>query len=1273
MGSINDVRRVYVSKKKDYSVEADEIWKDLSQNLGISSISNVIVYNRYDISGLTDDEFRLATELVFSEPPVDEVYGDEIDTSAAGFVLGIESLPGQFNQRADSASQCVQILTGKTRPECLTAKVIVFYGDISEDEKSVITNYLVNPVESRKASMDRPASLKQTSAIPEDVKICTGFISMSDSELEAFSSKMGFAMSKDDVRCVRSYFCEKRRDPTVTELRVLDTYWSDHCRHTTFLTEIKNTEIEGKGDHGIADMISAEYERYLSVREYLYDEKADSRPVCLMDIATAGMKLLRKKGMINDLDISDEINACSINVPVNTPEGMIDYLVMFKNETHNHPTEIEPFGGAATCLGGAIRDPLSGRVYVYQAMRVTGSADPTVPVSQTLPGKLSQRKITTGAASGYSSYGNQIGLATGQVDEIYHSGYMAKRMEIGAVIGAAPKSHVVRSKPVPGDPVILLGGRTGRDGCGGATGSSKEHDEKSIETCGAEVQKGNPPTERKIQRLFRDPEASVLIKKCNDFGAGGVCVAIGELADGISIDLDKVPKKYEGLDGTELAISESQERMAVVVSPENEQKFLELAAGENLEAVTVAHITSEPRMIMKWRGSIIVDLDRGFIDTNGAPQSTDIRITIPDTSDNYFDSYPEEFSNRSLVSSLLSALEDLRCCSRKSLAERFDSSIGAGTILMPYGGKHQLSPENGMAALVPHDGGPTLTATLMSYGFDPYLSSWSPFHGAYYAVVESLSKIAAMGGDPLGARLTFQEYFEKPGNTPERWGKPLAALLGALKAQLDFGTPAIGGKDSMSGTFRDLDVPPTLVSFAVGVTDADEVISSAFKEPDKAVIYFPVDQDKNYLPDPEKIKKQYKLISELRKTGYVAAASVVRGSGLAPAIALMTFGNMVGFEFSSSKACNGSFKPSPGSIVIQLSVSAEEIPLCLPYISEAVGDGLVEIIGKTAGHRRIICGSEEADIVALIKAWSGKLESVFPSESAVKEQTFAVRNSDRSARTTSISRIKAAVPKVFIPVFPGTNCEFDTAEAFRKAGASPKTLVFRNNTSEEISESVKEFSKAISECNILMIPGGFSGGDEPDGSGKFIATAFRNPYIAEEIEKLISLRDGLVLGICNGFQALMKLGLLPFGRISAMNDSSATLTYNTIGRHVSSYVRTKVISGISPWLSLTERDEIHMIPVSHGEGRFIAPESTIKTLFTNGQVATVYVDEDGSPTMKMPYNPNGSMASIEGITSPDGRIFGKMGHSERKGINVAKNIPGLKDQKIFESGVFYFK
>jgi phosphoribosylformylglycinamidine synthase len=1075
-------------------------------------------------------------------------------------------------------------------------------------------------------------------------------------------------MSFEDLLFTQAYFKEEKRDPTITELRVLDTYWSDHCRHTTFLTHIRSVRFESRDDMSMR--MQQVYQDYQSKREQIHGERIAKKPVCLMDLATLAMKELKRSGHLKDLDESEEINACSIRIPVEIDGEKKEYLLMFKNETHNHPTEIEPFGGAATCLGGAIRDPLSGRSYVYQAMRVTGSGDPTVPLSQTLPGKLSQRKISTKAAAGYSSYGNQIGLATGMVEELYHPGYIAKRMEIGAVIAAAPAANVIRRQPDQGDLIILLGGRTGRDGCGGATGSSKEHDEESIKKCGSEVQKGNPPTERKIQRLFRYPEVSTLIKRCNDFGAGGVCVAIGELADGLTISLDLVPKKYDGLDGTELAISESQERMAVVISPESKDLFLSYAAKENLEAVHVATVTGTSRMEMYWRGRKIVDLAREFIDSNGAPQETDIAVASPDMADSYFDRLPGEFTAGDFKKSMLSMLGSASCCSRKGLVERFDGSIGANSVLMPFGGITQRSPETGMAARIPVLNGTTQTTSLMTYGFDPELSSWSPYHGAYYAVVESLSKIAAMGGDPFQARLTFQEYFERVGFDPAKWGSPFAALLGVYQAQLDFKTPAIGGKDSMSGTFKDIHVPPTLVSFAVGVIDSSSVISACFQEPGRTVAYFPVRTDSLDLPDKESLIGQYGAFQQLKKKGYIRSATTVKVGGIAAATAKMSFGNQIGVEFDDGLKLRDLFLPRQGSLLFELDLSgsngkeAEETQRLLQ-------DAGMILLGKTIAAQEIRYQHQTVSLPECLASWESFLEPVFPTKT-VQPETPSVFP-EKKASTWASPSIRTARPRVVIPVFPGTNCEYDTAAAFERAGAVARVVVFKNLSPSDIQESIHEMTQAISEANILMIPGGFSGGDEPDGSGKFIATALRNSYVSEQIQSLLQSRDGLILGICNGFQALIKLGLLPFGEIRRLDAACPTLTFNCIGRHVSTYVQTKIISNKSPWLMKVSPGDLHSIPVSHGEGRFIASEEMIARLADNGQIATQYVDLEGNPSFLTRFNPNGSMGAIEGITSLDGRIFGKMGHSERIGKDVAKNITGCKDQKIFESGVAYFK
>lgn len=1268
MNEMKLVRRVFVEKREEFSIESKEILKDLQINLGMRNLTKLRLLNRYDISGVTKDEYEQALSLVFSEPPVDIIYRETIDLQDADFVFAIESLPGQYDQRADSAAQCVQILTCGPKPVCSVARVIAIYGNISMEDENSILAYLINPVECRQAGLDKPDSLEQESSIPDDVIIIDNFIGMTTDELGAFRDSSGFAMSFEDILFTQTYFQNEKRNPTITELRVLDTYWSDHCRHTTFLTHIKSVEFES--EDGISERMQSIYKDYKAKRKALYGDRISKKPICLMDLATLAMKELKKNGSLNDLDESEEINACSIRVPVIIDGESQEYLVMFKNETHNHPTEIEPFGGAATCLGGAIRDPLSGRSYVYQAMRVTGSGDPTVPVSQTLPGKLSQRKISTGAAAGYSSYGNQIGLATGMVDELYHPGYVAKRMEIGAVIAAAPARNVIRKEPSTGDSIILLGGRTGRDGCGGATGSSKEHDEESIQKCGSEVQKGNPPTERKIQRLFRNPDVSTLIKRCNDFGAGGVCVAIGELADGLTISLDLVPKKYEGLDGTELAISESQERMAVVISPESEELFLKLAAKENLEAIKVATVIESPRMEMIWKGRKIVDLSREFINSNGAPQETNVLVSPPDMRTPYFETLPQEFVQNDFSKSMKSLLGSRSCCSRKGLVERFDGSIGSNSVLMPFGGKTQLSPEIGMAARIPVLHGTTQTTSLMTYGFDPELSSWSPFHGAYYAVLESLSKIAAMGGAPLKARLTFQEYFERVGFDPAKWGNPFAALLGAYQAQLDYSTPAIGGKDSMSGTFKDIHVPPTLVSFAVGITDSSKVISACFKKTDRIVIQLPIKMDSLYMPIKENVIEQYNILDELIKKNLVLSTSTVKVGGVAVAIAKMAFGNQIGFEFTAGLRLEELFLPRQGSILVEIDANELTVKTLGTILEKLKNTGAV-LVGMTKASNDISYNGDTISLTECLNEWESYLEHVFPTKADIKGSPAIFTPSPAISRT--YPSIKIAKPRVFIPVFPGTNCEYDTANAFERAGAIPEVVVFKNLSPSDIQDSIQEMRRAIKEANIIMIPGGFSGGDEPDGSGKFIATAFRNPFVSEQIQELLQNRDGLILGICNGFQALIKLGLLPYGEIRELDESCPTLTFNCIGRHASTYVQTKIISNKSPWLMNTTQGDLHSIPISHGEGRFIASGDMIGQLAANGQIATQYVDFEGNPSYLTKFNPNGSMDAIEGITSIDGRIFGKMGHSERLGKDVAKNISGNKDQGIFKSGVDYFK
>lgn len=1254
----NNVRRIFVEKKKGFDVEASSLYRDLKYNLGISGLNNVRIINRYDVEGMSDEEFESSKTTIFSEPPVDNVFDEKIEIGNGSRVIAVEYLPGQYDQRADSASQCVQILTHGERPNTKVAKLIVLEGDVSDMEYEKAKSYLINPVESHEAAMEKPDSLDVEVNVPEDVKILNGFINKSLDELKSFEEEMGLAMSLEDLQFCQRYFRDtEKRDPTYTEIRVIDTYWSDHCRHTTFLTNIQNVDIEG----GVfSEPIKKAYESYIEARKYVYADR--QKDVCLMDIATIAMKELRKKGELEDLDVSDEINACSIVVNVDVNGKNEEWLVMFKNETHNHPTEIEPFGGAATCLGGAIRDPLSGRSYVYQAMRVTGSGDPRTSIKDTIPGKLPQRKITTGAAAGYSSYGNQIGLATGQVAEIYDEDYVTKRMEIGAVIGAAPKKNVIRETPQAGDVIILLGGRTGRDGCGGATGSSKEHTEDSLLTCGAEVQKGNPPTERKIQRLFRKPEVSTMIKRCNDFGAGGVSVAIGELADGLKVNLDSVPKKYEGLDGTELAISESQERMAVVVGKEDVDRFIEAAREENLEATAVAEVTDEARLSMQWRGKTIVSLSREFLNTNGVKQNSDVVVTAP-SEDNAFFKAVGSAEEKDLAKKWMDTLKDLNVCSQKGLVERFDASIGAGTVLMPFGGKYQLSPAEGMAAKIPVLDGDTTTGTLMSYGYNPLIAKWSPFHGAVFAIVESVAKIVAMGGNYKTVRLTLQEYFEKLGKEPKRWGKPFSALLGAYYAQTKLRIPAIGGKDSMSGTFKDMNVPPTLVSFAVDVVDVRNVISTEFKKVDSKVVLVKLKRDAYQLPDFASLDKNYTKIHEIIKSGKVLAAHSVRFGGLVEAISKMSFGNMIGMAFEGNIAVDALFAPEYGSIVLEID-GKEDVGKLFEGID-------YEVLGTTQKKETIDVKGVSISISSLIECWEEPLEKIFPTRTdsineKPKQYAYEIRN-------TSKPKVSYAKPRIFIPVFPGTNCEYDTAKAFERAGGKVETFVIRNLSSSEIDKSVDLMAKMIDNSQIIMLPGGFSGGDEPDGSGKFIATAFRNPKVKDAVMRLLKERDGLMLGICNGFQALIKLGLVPYGEIRDLTDESPTLTFNTIGRHVSCMVNTRVSSTLSPWFSNLKVGDIHSIAVSHGEGRFVASEEVLKTLEKNGQIATQYVDLEGNATYDIRFNPNGSFEAIEGITSADGRVLGKMGHSERIGTNVVKNVPGEKDQKLFEAGVNYFK
>lgn len=1246
------VFRVFVEKKQGNDIEARHILNDLKSNVGITALEDLRLINRYDAEGLTKEEFDEAAKLILSEPNLDNTYS-EITIPQGWRYFVTEYLPGQYDQRADSAAQCIQLLTAGERPTVASAKVIAVKGDITDAEFEKIKAYIINPVESRVASMELPETLDISADMPADIIRIEGFIEKSDEEIAQYHATMGFAMSIADLCWVRDYFKTEERDPSLTELKVIDTYWSDHCRHTTFSTKLDNITIEkSKYNKAIEDALN----QYFEIRKEVYGDR--EKDVCLMDMACIGTKVLKKRGLVTNLDESDEINACSIEVPVVIDGKEEKWLVQFKNETHNHPTEIEPFGGAATCLGGAIRDPLSGRAYVYQAMRVTGAGDPTTPFEKTLDAKLPQSKITTGAAQGYSSYGNQIGLATGQVTELYDDGYVAKRMEIGAVIGASPKENVIREVPEDGDIIVLLGGRTGRDGCGGATGSSKAHDSSSIETCGAEVQKGNPPTERKIQRLFRNAEVARMIKRCNDFGAGGVSVAIGELADGLNIDLDEVPKKYDGLDGTELAISESQERMAVVLDEENVEKFIALANEENLEATPVAVVTSENRLVMTWRGDKIVDISRDFLNTNGVTQHADAVITAVDDTKNYRNEIPAELIGKSNSEALKANLSRLEVCSQKGLVERFDASIGAATVNMPYAGTYQLTPEEAMVAKIPLLKGETDTATVMSYGFIPKLSRWSPFHSAAFAVTESLAKLAAVGCNPSEARLTFQEYFERLNNVPERWGKPAAALLGSITAQIGYGTPSIGGKDSMSGSFNDLDVPPTLVSFAVGMSEASKTVSSQFKRNGSKVVMLeiPVNEETG-MPEYKKAMALMMKVYEGIRNGSVLAASVVKEGGAAACVCKMAFGNKTGFTFAQNLDAETLFAAKQGNFVVEITDDFDVAGIELGTTNE---NGVFIIDGD------VLTADE------LIEAWTGKLEKVFPTISSTKAAMPAeVPLCDE--RSIFICKNKVAKPKVFIPAFPGTNCEIDTARAFEKAGAEAEILVVNNLSSAAINETIDKMVKAIETSQIVMLPGGFSGGDEPEGSGKFIATTFRNPKVKEAIDNLLNCRDGLMLGICNGFQALIKLGLVPYGEIVEIKPDDPTLTFNTIGRHISSMAYTRITSTKSPWFSSVNAGDLFAVPISHGEGRFVANDEIMKKLISNGQIATQYVDPNGNPVADMPFNPNGSVCAVEGITSPDGRVLGKMGHCERKGADLYANVPFEKDMKLFESGVNYFK
>ncbi len=1252
------VTRIYVEKKPGFNIEAKHMQTDLVLNLGMSGIEELRLFHRYDIEGLCDEEQNAANRIIFSEPNVDFIYEEELRFSSDYHVFAIEYLPGQYDQRADSAEQCVQLLTHGERPQVATARVVVIKGALSETDMEKIKHYLINPVESRLALLTKPDSLVLKTELPDDVEQVSGFIDWDDATLEKYYKGMGFAMTMEDLRFCRDYFRDdEKRNPFVTELRVIDTYWSDHCRHTTFFTALESIEVQrGPISHAIEQAL----ELYYETRNTIYGKT--ERPVSLMDMAIIGAKLLRKQGKLDDLDVSEEINACSIEVPVEVNGKTELWLVQFKNETHNHPTEIEPFGGAATCLGGAIRDPLSGRAYVYQAMRVTGSGDPRRPFEDTLLGKLPSRMITTTAAAGYSSYGNQIGLATGQVAELYDDGYVAKRMEIGAVIGASPKENVMRGTPIDGDVIVLLGGATGRDGCGGATGSSKAHTQDSIVVCGAEVQKGNPPTERKIQRLFRNGSVSRLIKRCNDFGAGGVCVAIGELADGLSIDLDSVPKKYEGLDGTELAISESQERMAVVLAPENVDAFLEAAKEENLNAQVVARVTAEHRLKMSWRGNTIVNLSRAFLNTNGVMQTAKAVITAPNPEEYYRILVPECLKNKPLPQAFEKNLSRLEVASQKGLVERFDASIGAGTVHMPFGGKYQLTPEEAMVAKIPLEHGETDDATAMSYGYMPGIAKFSPFHGAAYAVVESLSKLAAVGANPLKARLTFQEYFERLRSEPKRWGKPAAALLGALTAQLGLELPAIGGKDSMSGSFESMDVPPTLVSFAVSMTKASKTISAAFQQPGSKVILLPLPEDGNtLLPNWSQLKIYYETVFQMIQSGAVRAAGVVKEGGVAAAIAKMCFGNTIGFTFTNTVTDPTLlFTPTCGALILEMDNQT-----LVPH------DLTVIYLGQTTDRSEIVIDKTALSLEKLLTSWTGTLEQVFPTQAPQTEITHEIGL--YTERNQKAPAVKSAKPRVFIPVFPGTNCEMDSARAFEQAGAISNIFVVKNLTQHDIADTISEMVRSIHEAQIVMLPGGFSGGDEPDGSGKFIATTFRNPKIKDAISNLLENRDGLMLGICNGFQALIKLGLVPYGKITEPNEDAPTLTYNTIGRHISRMVYSRVSSVKSPWLAGVNAGDTFCVPVSHGEGRFVASDTVMQQLIANGQIAFQYATPCGEPSGDIKWNPNGSICAVEGITSPDGRVLGKMGHSERFGNHLYKNVPGEKDQRIFESGVKYFK
>ena len=1255
---MSNVKRVYVEKKSGFDVQAKELKHEIRSYLGIKDVDSVRVLIRYDVENVSDETFEKACNGIFSEPPVDTLYKEEFPAEEGSKVFSVEFLPGQFDQRADSAVQCIQFIKEDEQPVIRTATTYVIHGGdgtISDEEFEAIKEHCINPVDSREAQGEKPETLVTKFEEPADVKIFDGFKDMEESKLKELYDSLGLAMTFKDFQHIQNYFkSEEDRDPSMTEIRVLDTYWSDHCRHTTFSTELTDVTF-GDGDY--REPMEETYRQYIADHSEIFKGRED-KFVCLMDLALMAMRKLKREGKLQDQEESDEINACSIVVPIKVDGVEEEWLVNFKNETHNHPTEIEPFGGAATCLGGAIRDPLSGRTYVYQAMRVTGAADPTVSVKDTLKGKLPQKKLVREAAHGYSSYGNQIGLATGAVKEIYHPNYVAKRMEIGAVLGAAPRRAVIRETSDPGDIIILLGGRTGRDGCGGATGSSKVHTEESIETCGAEVQKGNAPTERKIQRLFRREEVSKLIKKCNDFGAGGVSVAIGELADGLQIDLDKVPKKYAGLDGTEIAISESQERMAVVVDPKDVDEFMKYASEENLEATKVAVVTEDPRLVLSWRGKEIVNLSRAFLDTNGAHQETTVAVDIPSRKDSIL--VREEVKD--VREKWLNMLKDLNVCSQKGLVEMFDGSIGAASVFMPHGGKYQKTETQAMVAKLPVLKGDCDTVSMMSYGFDPYLSTWSPYHGAIYAVTESIAKIVAAGGDYSKIRFTFQEYFRRMTEDPHRWSQPFAALLGAYSAQLGYGLPSIGGKDSMSGTFEDIDVPPTLVSFAVDIATEKDIITPELKKAGDKLVWLRIETDNYDIPVYEKVMDQYGKFTEDIHSGKIVAAYALDRHGIAAAVSKMAFGNGMGVKIEHDVDARDLFAPAFGDIIAEVPADkVSELGITYTVIGEVTDGAAIE-------YNDVKIALDEA-----VSAWEETLEKVFPTNSGAEGQDAKVETGLYDTSDIYICDHKIAQPTVFIPVMPGTNCEYDSAKAFERAGAKVITKVFRNMSASDIVDSVEVFEKAIEQSQIIMFPGGFSAGDEPDGSAKFFATAFKNAKMKEAVEKLLNERDGLALGICNGFQALIKLGLVPNGAITGQQPDSPTLTYNTIGRHISKMVYTKVVTNKSPWLQEAELGGVYTNPASHGEGRFVANKEWLDKLFANGQVATQYCDPEGNVTMNEEWNVNGSYCAIEGITSPDGRVLGKMAHSERRNRSVAMNIYGEQDMKIFESGVKYFK